>query len=99
MSLNYYLISLRNSQSQSVGDVGRSMKVSASVNAESFENSERMKLISSTDTASNSQDEELSVSSTYRRSSKPTLSSTTVPQQSPSVSVLPISPMVCASQN
>ncbi|XP_021924700.1 histone-lysine N-methyltransferase trithorax isoform X1 [Zootermopsis nevadensis] len=84
----------KNSQSQSVGDVGRSMKVSASVNAESFENSERMKLISSTDTASNSQDEELSVSSTYRRSSKPTLSSTTVPQQSPSVSVLPISPMV-----
>jgi hypothetical protein len=73
--------------------------VSASVDAESFENGEAMRSVSSTDTASNSQDEEPSVSSTFRRSSKPTLSFTTVPPQPSSVSVLPISPMVCASQN
>jgi hypothetical protein len=100
VSLNY-LFPLRNSQSHNVGDVSKSAKmVSASVDAESLENGEAIRSLPSTDTASNSQDEELSVSSTCRRSSKPSaLSSTAVLLQPSSVSVLPVPPMVCASQN
>jgi hypothetical protein len=101
MSLNCSILPLRNSQSHSVGDVSKSAKMaSASVDAESLENGEAVRSISCTDTASNSQDEEPPVSSTCHRSSRPSsLSSTTVPPQLSSVSALPVSPLVCASQN
>jgi hypothetical protein len=100
-SLNDYLVTPRNSQSHSVVDASRSTKmVSASVDVESMENGEAGRSLSSTDSASNSQDEEPSVLSTYRRSSKPsTLLSTTVPPQPSSISVLPVPPVVCTSQN
>jgi hypothetical protein len=99
--LNEYLFPHRNSQSQSVGDASKSVKmVSASVDAVSLESGEPVRSLSSTDTASNSQDEERSVSSTYRRSSKPSSQpSTTVPLQPSSVSTLPVPPVVCAPQN
>jgi hypothetical protein len=74
--------------------------VSATVDMESMENGEASRSQSSTDTASNSQDEELSVPSTYRRCIKAsTVPSTAVPPQPPSVSVLPVPPVVCVSQN
>jgi hypothetical protein len=70
--------------------------VSGSVDVESMENGEAGRSQSSTDTASNSQDEEPTVPSTYRRCIKPsTLPSATAPPQPPSLSVLPVPPMVC----
>jgi hypothetical protein len=82
-------------------DASRSIKmVSAPVDVDSMENGEAGRSQSSTDTASNSQDEEPSVPSTYRRCIKgSTLPSAAVPPQPPSVSVLPVPPVVCVSQN
>jgi hypothetical protein len=74
--------------------------VSAPVDVESMENGEAGRSQSSTDTASNSQDEEPSLPSTYRRCMKPsTLPSAAVPTQPPSISLLPVPPVVCVSQN
>ncbi|GFG33740.1 hypothetical protein Cfor_05481 [Coptotermes formosanus] len=85
----------KNFQDHSVGDAGRPTKIlSASVDVESADNGDVGRPLSSAETAANSQDGEPSVSSTYRRSSKPSMQpSTTVPPQPPSVSTLPVPPM------
>jgi len=85
-------------QNHNVGDASRSTKmVSASVDVESSDN-DSGRPVSSVETAASSQSGEPPASSACRRSSKPSLPSTTVPPQ-PSSSTLPVPPMVCALQN
>jgi hypothetical protein len=73
--------------------------VLASVDVESMERGEAGRSQSSTDTASNSQDEEPSVSSTYRRCIKPSALPSTAVLPQPVPSMLPVPPVVCASWN
>jgi len=96
---NEYSCTPRNVQNHNVGHVSSSTKmVSASVDVESSDN-DVGRPVSSADTAASSQSGETSASSACRRSSKPSLPSTTVPPQPSSLSTLPVPPMVCALQN
>jgi len=72
--------------------------VSAPVDVESSDN-DGGRPVSSADTAASVQSGEPSTSTACRRSSKPSLPSTTVPPQPSSLSTLPVPPVVCALQN